>query len=72
MIDDTPVANFNDDGYFDGNGFILEARVDFVSEGAHVIRMPEHYGPLPPGDVIALAANPTVAETNPAMKPSDG
>ena len=24
--------------------------------------MPEHYGPLPPGDVIALAANPTVAQ----------
>jgi ribosomal protein S18 acetylase RimI-like enzyme len=23
---------------------------------------PEHYGPLPPGDVIALAANPTVAQ----------
>jgi MoaA/NifB/PqqE/SkfB family radical SAM enzyme len=37
MIDDTPVANFNDDGYFDGNRFIVEARVDFVSEGAHVI-----------------------------------
>jgi ribosomal protein S18 acetylase RimI-like enzyme len=24
--------------------------------------LPEHYGPLPPGDVVALAANPTVAE----------
>ena len=24
--------------------------------------LPEHYGPLPPGDVIALAANPTVAQ----------
>jgi ribosomal protein S18 acetylase RimI-like enzyme len=24
--------------------------------------IPEHYGPLPPGDVIALAANPTVAQ----------
>ena len=24
--------------------------------------VPEHYGPLPPGDVIALAANPTVAQ----------
>jgi GNAT superfamily N-acetyltransferase len=26
------------------------------------VSLPEHYGPLPPGDVIALAANPTVAE----------
>jgi hypothetical protein len=24
--------------------------------------VPEHYGPLPPGDVVALAANPTVAQ----------
>ena len=24
--------------------------------------LPEHYGPLPPGDVIGLGANPTVAE----------
>jgi ribosomal protein S18 acetylase RimI-like enzyme len=24
--------------------------------------LPEHFGPLPPGDVIALAANPTVAQ----------
>ena len=24
--------------------------------------MPEHFGPLPPGDVVALAANPTVAQ----------
>jgi ribosomal protein S18 acetylase RimI-like enzyme len=24
--------------------------------------MPEYYGPLPPGDVVALAANPTVAQ----------
>ena len=24
--------------------------------------VPEHYGPLPPGDVIALAANSTVAQ----------
>jgi len=24
--------------------------------------LPEHYGPLPPGDVVALAANPTVAQ----------
>ncbi len=23
--------------------------------------MPEFYGPLPPGDVVALGANPTVA-----------
>jgi ribosomal protein S18 acetylase RimI-like enzyme len=26
------------------------------------VSVPEHYGPLPPGDVIALAANPTVAQ----------
>ena len=26
------------------------------------VSLPEHHGPLPPGDVIALAANPTVAE----------
>jgi GNAT superfamily N-acetyltransferase len=26
------------------------------------VSLPEHYGPLPPGDVVALAANPTVAE----------
>ncbi len=25
-------------------------------------RVPEHYGPLPPGDVVALAANPTVVQ----------
>jgi ribosomal protein S18 acetylase RimI-like enzyme len=25
------------------------------------VSVPEHYGPLPPGDVVALAANPTVA-----------
>jgi len=37
MVDDTPVANFNDHGYFDGRNFIVEARLDFVSEGAHVI-----------------------------------
>jgi ribosomal protein S18 acetylase RimI-like enzyme len=24
--------------------------------------LPEHFGPLPPGDVVALAANPTVAQ----------
>jgi ribosomal protein S18 acetylase RimI-like enzyme len=26
------------------------------------VSLPEHNGPLPPGDVVALAANPTVAE----------
>lgn len=26
------------------------------------VSLPEHHGPLPPGDVVALAANPTVAE----------
>ena len=24
--------------------------------------VPEHFGPLPPGDVVALGANPTVAQ----------
>jgi MoaA/NifB/PqqE/SkfB family radical SAM enzyme len=37
MVDDTPVANFQDRGYFDGREFIVEANVDFVTEGAHVI-----------------------------------
>jgi hypothetical protein len=26
------------------------------------VSLPEYRGPLPPGDVVALAANPTVAE----------
>jgi ribosomal protein S18 acetylase RimI-like enzyme len=26
------------------------------------VSLPEHHGPLPPGDIVALAANPTVAE----------
>ena len=26
------------------------------------VSLPEYHGPLPPGDVVALAANPTVAE----------
>jgi ribosomal protein S18 acetylase RimI-like enzyme len=38
--------------------YILWDRGGIADEYASV---PEHYGPLPPGDVIALAANPTVA-----------
>ena len=38
MIDDTPVANFNHRGYFRGSDFVLEAPVEFVSEGAHAGR----------------------------------
>jgi MoaA/NifB/PqqE/SkfB family radical SAM enzyme len=37
MVDNTPVANFNDCGYFKGREFVLQAPVDFVSEGAHVV-----------------------------------
>ncbi len=39
--------------------FILWDRGGIADEYASV---PEHYGPLPPGDVIALAANPTVVQ----------
>ena len=39
--------------------YILWDRGGIADEYASV---PEHYGPLPPGDVIALAANPTVAQ----------
>jgi ribosomal protein S18 acetylase RimI-like enzyme len=39
--------------------YILWDRGGVADEYASV---PEHYGPLPPGDVIALAANPTVAQ----------
>jgi ribosomal protein S18 acetylase RimI-like enzyme len=38
--------------------YVLWDRGGIADEYASV---PEHYGPLPPGDVIALAANPTVA-----------
>ena len=39
--------------------YVLWDRGGVADEYASV---PEHYGPLPPGDVIALAANPTVAQ----------
>jgi ribosomal protein S18 acetylase RimI-like enzyme len=39
--------------------YILWDRGGVADEYASV---PEHFGPLPPGDVIALAANPTVAQ----------
>jgi ribosomal protein S18 acetylase RimI-like enzyme len=39
--------------------YILWDRGGIADEYASV---PEHYGPLPPGDVVALAANPTVAQ----------
>ena len=38
--------------------YVLLDRGSIADEYASV---PEHYGPLPPGDVIALGANPTVA-----------
>lgn len=37
MIDNTPVANFNDCGYFNRSTFVLEVPVPFVSEGAHIV-----------------------------------
>ena len=37
--------------------YILFDRGSLADEYASV---PEHFGPLPPGDVVALAANPTV------------
>ncbi len=39
--------------------FILWDRGGIADEYASV---PEHYGPLPPGDVVALGANPTVTQ----------
>ena len=39
--------------------YILWDRGGIADEYASV---PEHFGPLPPGDVIALGANPTVAQ----------
>jgi len=39
--------------------YVLWDRGGVADEYASV---PEHYGPLPPGDVVALAANPTVAQ----------
>jgi GNAT superfamily N-acetyltransferase len=39
--------------------YILWDRGGIADEYASV---PEYYGPLPPGDVVALAANPTVAQ----------
>ena len=39
--------------------YVLWDRGGIADEYASV---PEYYGPLPPGDVIALAANPTVAQ----------
>ena len=37
MIDATPVANFHDAGYFDGDEFAFSLTLPFVTEGAHVI-----------------------------------
>ncbi|HKP19288.1 MAG TPA: GNAT family N-acetyltransferase [Gaiellaceae bacterium] len=39
--------------------YVLWDRGGVADEYASV---PEHFGPLPPGDVVALAANPTVAQ----------
>jgi hypothetical protein len=39
--------------------YVLWDRGGIADEYASV---PEHFGPLPPGDVVALAANPTVAQ----------
>ncbi len=39
--------------------YVLWDRGGVADEYASV---PEHYGPLPPGDVVALGANPTVAQ----------
>ena len=40
------------------------------------VSLPEHHGPLPPGDVVALAANPTVARAadrrGPCPRPGRG
>ena len=40
------------------------------------VSLPEHHGPLPPGDVVALAANPTVARApdrrGPGARPGRG
>jgi ribosomal protein S18 acetylase RimI-like enzyme len=47
--------------------YILWDRGGIADEYASV---PEHYGPLPPGDVIALAANPTVAQRLTGADPS--
>ena len=38
--------------------YVLLERGSVVDE---YLSVPEYYGPLPPGDVIALGANPTVA-----------
>jgi ribosomal protein S18 acetylase RimI-like enzyme len=47
--------------------YVLWDRGGIADEYASV---PEHYGPLPPGDVIALAANPTVARRLTGADPS--
>ncbi len=39
--------------------YVLWDRGGAADEYASV---PEHHGPLPPGDIVALAANPTVAQ----------
>jgi ribosomal protein S18 acetylase RimI-like enzyme len=47
--------------------YVLWDRGGVADEYASV---PEHYGPLPPGDVVALAANPTVAQRLTGADPS--
>ena len=37
--------------------FVLFERGSVADE---YVSLPEYYGPLPPGDVVALSANPTV------------
>jgi ribosomal protein S18 acetylase RimI-like enzyme len=47
--------------------YVLWDRGGVADEYASV---PEHYGPLPPGDVVALGANPTVAQRLTGADPS--
>jgi ribosomal protein S18 acetylase RimI-like enzyme len=47
--------------------YVLWDRGGIADEYASV---PEHYGPLPPGDVIALAANPTVTQRLTGAEPA--
>ena len=47
--------------------YVLWDRGGIADEYASV---PEHYGPLPPGDVVALAANPTVAHRLTGAEPA--
>ncbi|HZQ65264.1 MAG TPA: GNAT family N-acetyltransferase [Gaiellaceae bacterium] len=48
--------------------YVLWDRGGVADEYASV---PEHHGPLPPGDVVALAANPTVAQRLTGADPAE-